>query len=440
MVYYHMSTDNELLGRYADQADEAAFAELVRRHVDFTYSAAVRVLGGNTHLAQDVMQQVFTDLARRARLLSRHPALPGWLHTHVRYTALDALRRERRRQAREHAAVAMQKPPDSPEPDWERMRPVLDEAVCHLNARDRNAVLLRFFKGESHRDIGVALGLSEEAARKRVDRALEKLRAHFARRGVPVSSTLLAATLSTHAIESAPVGMAAAVSGSALAGAAAATGWLGALLAPFLLMTTATKTALTLAIVFAVALPAYYHFQPATPPLRTAAAGENLPPRVAPATAPEVAPAPTAQADITPSAPAATATVPPPTIRFIAQPQPMLENAVSTAIHFLEAGDMDGVIKTVMPPSALEELVRNGQATSIDDAANHFAQMPDLRDKMTQLLQALKTTQGQLPVMSPDGLQAVYDVPVPRDTSGGRPIENPTKTTFVNINGFWYLK
>jgi len=202
-----MIPDCDLLRQFVEQGDEAAFAEIVRRHADLVYSAALRLTSGNAALAQDVSQQVFIGLARKAGALSRHATLVGWLHLATRFAARDAIRSEQRRQIREQEAHLMHDDSSST-PDWDQIQPWLDEAVGQLNAADGEAVLLRFFQGKSHREVGEILGLSEDSARKRVERALEKLRKHFARKGVGVSSALLAAAMTSNAVQAAPAGSA----------------------------------------------------------------------------------------------------------------------------------------------------------------------------------------------------------------------------------------
>jgi RNA polymerase sigma factor (sigma-70 family) len=246
-----MTPESELLRQFAERGDEAAFTELVRRYVDLVHSAALRQVGGRTHLAQDVAQNVFLALARSAGPLSHRASIVGWLYTTTRFTAAKILRSERRRARREHEAFAMPTPDPALEFNWESLRPVLDEAVCQLNATDREAVLLRFFQNRSHAEVGAALGLREEAARKRVDRALEKLRAHFARRGVTISSALLATVIGANSVQAAPAGLAATLSEFALAGAAAA-GAAGPLLKT-ISMTIKTKTAWVAAAILVAA-------------------------------------------------------------------------------------------------------------------------------------------------------------------------------------------
>src|SRR5262245_47989998 len=101
-----MPDDHQLLARYAKEGSETAFAELVSRHLNLVYSAAVRQAGAG-QLAEDAVQMVFANLARRAGALSRNVVLAGWLHRDTRFTVLDLLRQERRRQAREQQALAM---------------------------------------------------------------------------------------------------------------------------------------------------------------------------------------------------------------------------------------------------------------------------------------------------------------------------------------------
>ena len=152
-----MSEDAQLLRRYATDRSEAALAELIRRHVDLVYSAALRQVNGDAHGAQDVTQLVFSELARQAKPLSCHPALTGWLYTTTRQMACHAIRSAQRRIAREQMAHTMNELLRQPaaEPDWEHLRPVLDDAMHELNQADRVAVLLRFFKNKSLREVGL---------------------------------------------------------------------------------------------------------------------------------------------------------------------------------------------------------------------------------------------------------------------------------------------
>ena len=178
--------NNPLLQRYVADRSEPAFTELVRQHIDLVYSAALRQVNGDATTAQDVTQAVFTDLARKAPRLLRHLSLTGWLYTSTRYLCAKARRTEQRRVAREQEAYTMNQLLHSTDSDpaWQELRPVLDEAMHDLSADDREAVLLRFFEQRSLAEIGTRLGLTEDTARKRVARALDKLRAGLARRGI----------------------------------------------------------------------------------------------------------------------------------------------------------------------------------------------------------------------------------------------------------------
>ena len=215
-----MNDDAQLLRHYAEDRSESAFGELVARHIDLVYSAALRQVAGDTHLAQDVVQTVFADLARKARPLSHHRILTGWLYQATRYAASNAVRTERRRAIREKEAVAMQEL--SSDANWEQLRPVSDEAMSRLGAKDRDAVLLRYFERKELRAVGDALGTSEEGARKRVGRALERLRRYLTGRGVTLSAATLATTLTGSAVQAAPAALAGAISTTVIAGAATA--------------------------------------------------------------------------------------------------------------------------------------------------------------------------------------------------------------------------
>ena len=215
--------DAELLQRYAESRCEAAFTELVKRHVDLVHSAALRQVGGDAQLAQDVTQSVFIDLARKAASMTARTVLTGWLYTSTRYAAANAVRAEKRRHAREQEAYAMQEISSTPEPNeaWDQLRPLLDEAMHELSERDRNAILLRYFEGRQLAEVGTKLGLSEDAARMRVGRALEKLRGRLAGRGVASTAAVLAALLASQTVTAAPAGLAVNIAGTALASATA---------------------------------------------------------------------------------------------------------------------------------------------------------------------------------------------------------------------------
>lgn len=238
-----MKADAELLRCYASEGSEVAFAEFVRRHIDLVYSAALRRAGGNAHWAGDIAQQVFVAAARRAEALAGHASVTGWLYTATRNAAYNLMRDELRRKARERAAQsdADVLVPATPDPEWERLRPVLDEAMDALSARDREAVLLRFFEGRALADIGARLGLSDNAARMRVERALDKLRDTLARRGLTSTAAALGVALAHQAVAAAPAALTSSVAAAAVAGggAAAGVGILGFMMANKLSLGTA---------------------------------------------------------------------------------------------------------------------------------------------------------------------------------------------------------
>jgi RNA polymerase sigma factor (sigma-70 family) len=253
-----MTDDAELLSRYAAEQSEAAFAELTRRHVDLVHSAALRLMNGDLHAAQDVTQQVFTEVARQAKRLARHPALVGWLYTTTRLMALRMNRTEQRRQAREQEANMMNQllHDDSPPMDWNRFRPVIEDAMHELDDQDRHAVLLRYFQNKTLNEVGAALNLTENAARMRVDRALDKLRGKLARHGITTTATALAAVVAANAVQAAPAGLAATISAAAVAGSAVQASTL-IVATKAIVMTTLQKTIVAAALAAAVGTGVY---------------------------------------------------------------------------------------------------------------------------------------------------------------------------------------
>lgn len=218
-----MSDDNTLLRQFATTGSEAAFAEVVRRHVDIVYAAALRQAGGRTGLAADIAQAVFTALARKARTLSCDVVLVAWLHRATRLEAAATMRAEARRARREqHAALMQELDRFEPASDWDALCLVLDAALDDLNDHDREALLLRFFRQHSLREVGLCFNVSEDAARMRVERALNKLRELLAKRGVTSTVATITALLAGPAIVVAPASLAASICGVALASAATA--------------------------------------------------------------------------------------------------------------------------------------------------------------------------------------------------------------------------
>ena len=248
-------TDLQLLARYTRQNAEDAFAELVRRHLDLVFSAALRQVR-SPQLAEEVAQSAFTDLARQADRLAPDTILTAWLYQVTRRTAIDVVRREARRQLREQVACELNAM-NTPAADWTHIEPLLDEAMHALDETDRAAVLLRYFENKSLREVGQTLGTNEDAARKRVSRAVERLREFFAKRGVTVGASGLVIAISANAVQAAPAGLAITIStAAALAGTTIAT-TATATATKAIAMTTLQKTIITATIVTAVGTGLY---------------------------------------------------------------------------------------------------------------------------------------------------------------------------------------
>jgi RNA polymerase sigma factor (sigma-70 family) len=219
------SDDMALVREFAASQSEPAFAQLVARHLDFVYSSALRRTG-DAQLAEEVAQVVFIILARKAGKLGAGTVLTGWLYRATQYVATATLRQARRRQQREQEAY-MQSTLNPPEADetWKQIAPLLEAALDKLNTRDRDAVLLRFFQDKTLAEVGAALGVSEDGARVRVNRALDKLRKLFARRGVDSTADAITGAISGNSVQIAPATLAKTVTAVAIAkgGAAAST-------------------------------------------------------------------------------------------------------------------------------------------------------------------------------------------------------------------------
>ena len=201
-------SDWELIRIFADQQSDAAFAELVHRHLGLVYASAMRQVR-SPDLAQDVAQAVFLLLARKAPTLPRQVVLSGWLFRSTRFIAARVTREEDRRHRREKEAVEMNLLNPKPENElWSAVEPHLDAAVAALGETDRQAVLLRFFEGKRLREVGERLGMGEDAAKKRVNRAIEKLRGALGRRGVVVPAVTLVGVMAGAQAQAAPAGMA----------------------------------------------------------------------------------------------------------------------------------------------------------------------------------------------------------------------------------------
>ncbi len=218
--------DIALLREYARNNSEAAFAALVSRHVNLVYSVALRQVR-DAHLAEEITQAVFIILARKADKLGDQTILPGWLCRTARYASANALTIQRRRQHREQEAYMQSQLESQENPTaetWNQIAPLLDGAMEGLGQKDHDALVLRFFENKTFAEVGATLGASEDAAKMRVNRALEKLRKIFTKRGVSSTTAIIAGTISTNSVQAAPVALAKSVTAVAIAKGAAASG------------------------------------------------------------------------------------------------------------------------------------------------------------------------------------------------------------------------
>jgi len=203
-----MKDPQKLLQAYATEQSEEAFSTLVSSYIDLVYSVAKRQVNGDSHLAQDITQTVFSDLAEKAGSFSKDIQLGGWLHRHTCFAASNHRRSERRRLNRETQAMQMETLTPTEEEGWRELAPELDLAINQLNEPDRSAIVMRFFERKNHRDIGLALSTSENSAQKRVTRAIDKLRSILAQQGVALSGPMLALLIENNGLASPPEGLA----------------------------------------------------------------------------------------------------------------------------------------------------------------------------------------------------------------------------------------
>jgi len=252
-------SDLDLVLQYARQRSEEAFATLVKRHLDLVYSVALRQVK-SPQLAEEVAQSVFTDLARNADKLKHGTILTAWLYQVARRTAIDVVRSESRRQFREQIALEMNDM-NSAASDWMQIEPLLDEGVEALDATDRVAILLRYFENKGLREVGETLGISEDAAQKRVSRAVERLRELFTERGVTVGPSGLAVAISANAVQVAPSGLSAAISTAAAFAGTALQNSTAITTAKAITMTTLQKIVLTTIVVASLATPIFVQHQ-----------------------------------------------------------------------------------------------------------------------------------------------------------------------------------
>jgi RNA polymerase sigma factor (sigma-70 family) len=253
-IYFAEMTDIDLLREYVTKRSEEAFSSLVRRHLNLVYSAALRQVR-SPQLAEEVAQSVFTDLSRTAARLRPGTVLPAWLYLVTRRTAVDVIRGESRRHERERIAAEMTDMNSTPS-EWTEIEPLLDEAMEALQEKDREALLLRYFANQSLRDVGAALGTSENAAQKRVGRAVEAMRAFFHRRGVTVGASGLVLLLSSRAVSAAPSTLLAPLAAKAFVGAGVST-VTAVGLTKVIAMTTLQKTVVGAALAVAIGFGLY---------------------------------------------------------------------------------------------------------------------------------------------------------------------------------------
>jgi len=270
--------DWDLLNEYATQNSEASFHALVERHAGMVYHAALRQIG-DPHLAEEVTQAVFIALAQKASRLSSRVLVCGWLYRATRYAVLNLARAERSRRRHEQEVIAMQTlvpPPEQAHPIWEHISPFLDEALNELSASDRHAILVRYFGGRSHKETSQKLGISEDAAKKRLSRALDRLRSILSKRGVVTPALALTAAFAACGSKAAPTGLTSSIASAALSHAASASAS-GPLLAAGILSQMALSKAKYMALTAIAALLLAFgaretlHFrQPAPPPAAAA--------------------------------------------------------------------------------------------------------------------------------------------------------------------------
>ncbi len=437
-----MPTDAELLRQYVKDGSEAAFTEIVQRHAGLVYSVAWRLAGGNRHLAKDITQDVFILLAQKAPKLIGHETLAGWLHTTTRYAANGMIRSLRRQENREQEAVAMETN-SAPDVQWEQLRPLLDEAVGRLGDRDRNAVLLRYYEGKNYREVGAALCLSENSARARTERAVEKLRRQFARNGVVTTGALLAEALMVNTAQAAPAGLAKEVAAMAHAQGLSP----GPVLPKALYMTTKTK--LILATTLALILLGIFIRRPASP--SRPAASEPAQPVIAQTPA---APRLSAQA-AKPAAPPA-ATLSPADAQkkeILAELKTLLSNMAQS----LRTGELvyDYYLPDDLPRRGFTpERIATSRALTTDVLNNSSSIPKDIMISTKNLMesQALsyEALEDQIPAINAKGDEATYQYVqfTPDDMKHGMFTENAAFSgkgnkaplTFVKVQGQWYFK
>jgi RNA polymerase sigma factor (sigma-70 family) len=186
--------DIDLLTPHLYGSDEA-FTALVRRHIDWIYALAIRRLR-DPHAADDVTQAVFVLLHRKSPRLPSDRAMIAWLHRTACYATLAAAKSNRRRKNHETRAAMLHPTTSTPdEPAWKDLAPILDDLITKLPRADRQAILLRYYRDMPYTDIAMEIGATPDAVRKRIERAIDKLRALAESRNLMLSSTALATYL-----------------------------------------------------------------------------------------------------------------------------------------------------------------------------------------------------------------------------------------------------
>jgi len=249
------TNDIALLREYLDRNSETAFAGLVDQHINLVYSVALR-FAGNSHDAQDITQAVFVILAKKAASLRPRSNLTGWLYETARLTSRQLLRTRARQQAREQEAYMQSIVNDSETENlWRQLAPLLEDAMSRLSEKERTLVALRFFENRSVAETAAALGIQEWAARKRAERAVEKLRKFFTKRGMVLPGAVLTAAISANPVQAAPVALAKTVTAIAVAkGATASVSTLTLIKGALKIMAwTKTQTAIVTAVVVGLA-------------------------------------------------------------------------------------------------------------------------------------------------------------------------------------------
>ncbi len=440
---HDLPTEDADLLRYYAAGSEAAFRELVRRHLGMVHGTARRILAPAPHLAEDVTQNVFTDLAKQAPSLPAGVVLGGWLHRHTCYLALNTARAEHRRRARERTAMEINAVNENSGPDapWVQLAPVLDDALNQLEPADRDALVLRYLEQRDLRSVGRALGSSEDAAQKRVTRALEKLRGLLVRSGVTVGS---AAALGT-TLEASPAAVvapewAATISDLALSGAAA--------MSILTLILTSLKTMITsklvqglAAVVALVGITVAILAHRAPTPLSTGALVNVSAPTVNPAT-PLLAANQVEPPKVPPATPVATLPDVTPSPAAAADPQADLKTVIPYIVRLYRDNDLVTFWQTFTPP---DEWAKIGPQTiqGIQEADQQMAALginPEFISNPTaqDAAQAWEALEDQTPTYNAAGDEATYLFTYPTAHGGGLGIQ--ATQTLIKINGRWYIK